>query len=129
MKYFADYRMVPAAAWPWEHFAPAEIACRGDDSILINPAALDALAEARARQGRAFVVLSAYRSALHNARVGGAPRSAHKDGIAFDIALEGHEPEALLAACRAAGFGSFGRYPTFLHVDLRQGRSWGTWNS
>ena len=88
-----------------------------------------ALARARAAAARPFAILSAYRSPLHNARVGGAAKSAHKDGIAFDIALRGHDPEGLTAACRAAGFGSFGRYPTFLHVDLRKGRSWGSWNS
>ncbi len=114
--------------WEWSpQFTPKEIACRGDGSLLVNPQALDVLLRARLLADRPFRILSAYRSPRHNALVGGAPKSAHKDGIAFDIALAGHEPDELLAVCRAAGFGSFGKYNTFLHVDLREGRRWGKW--
>ena len=125
---YADYRGVPPSQWRWPHFAPREIACRGDGSLRLVPGALDALEAARARLGEPFVVLSAYRSPLHNARVGGAPLSRHKVGDAFDLALAGHDREALLAACIAAGFSGTGFYSTFLHVDLGPKRSWGTWN-
>ncbi len=116
--------------WRWgRYFQPREIACRGDDSLLVDSKALDILYKARSMVGQPFVITSAYRSPLHNARVGGAPKSAHKLGIAFDIRLAGHDRNILLDCCRAAGFGSFGFYKTFLHVDTRQGRSWGSWNS
>ena len=125
---YGDYRNVPRGSWRWPHFGPQEIACRGDGSLRLVPEALDALERARARLGRPFVILSAYRSRLHNARVGGAPLSRHKVGDAFDIATNGHDREALLAACVAAGFAGTGFYQTFLHVDLGRKRSWGTWN-
>jgi len=40
---------VPAAAWRWPTFSPAEIACRGTGKLLANEAALDRL---RALQDR-----------------------------------------------------------------------------
>jgi hypothetical protein len=60
--------------------------------------------------------------------VGGAPKSAHREGIAFDISLRGHDRNELLRQCREAGFGSFGKYKTFLHVDTRRNRKWGSWD-
>jgi len=122
--FYASFRDVPGSAWRWEHFKPAEIACKGSGALLLIPDAMDALERARVADGKPFRILSAYRSPLHNARVGGAPKSAHKDGTAFDIALGGRAHDTLIATCRIAGFGSFGRYKTFLHVDLRRGRSW-----
>jgi len=110
--------------WRWNNFRPAEIACRGSAEILVDPIALDALQAARNECGRPFQILSAYRSPRHNAYVGGAPLSAHKSGIAFDIHLDGHDRQTLLDICRGAGFGSFGRYVSFLHVDMRPGRAW-----
>jgi len=115
-------------AWLWgPYFKPSEIACRGDDSLLVEPDALNCLVKARLLANRPFHILSAYRSPRHNAMVGGAPKSAHKDGIAFDISLRGHDRQQLLEQCSDAGFGSFGKYNTFLHADLRPGRRWGKW--
>ena len=114
--------------WTWgPYFSPKEIACRGTGELLVNPQALDILLRARLLADRPFHILSAYRSPVHNAFVGGAPKSAHKDGIAFDISLRGHDRYTLFKQCRDAGFGSFGKYNTFLHVDTRKGRQWGSW--
>ena len=48
-------------------------------------------------------------------------------GIAFDIAMAKHNPEAFEAAARAVGFQGFGSYlrSGFMHVDLGPARSWG----
>jgi|TARA_R110000744_G_scaffold190969_1_gene310181 uncharacterized protein YcbK (DUF882 family) len=114
--------------WIWSpYFKPKEIACKGTDSLLINPEALNVLVRARILADKPFRVTSGFRSRTHNAFVGGSPKSSHKDGIAFDISLQGHDKEDLLAQCQAAGFGSFGKYKTFLHVDTRKGRRWGNW--
>jgi len=48
----------------------------------------------------AAIVRSAYRSPEHNRVVGGAKYSKHFEGIAFDIAMANHDPEALEAAAR-----------------------------
>jgi uncharacterized protein YcbK (DUF882 family) len=103
------------------------MASKGDGSLILSGSAMDALEDARERLGEPFVILSAYRDPLHNARVGGAPLSRHKYGDAFDIALAGHRKTELRAACAAAGFRGFGLYKTFLHVDLGQKRTWGSW--
>src|SRR5690606_11461873 len=54
---------------------------------------------------------SAYRSPEHNRAVGGAMRSKHLDGAAFDIAMTNHDPVAFEAAAREVGFLGFGFYP------------------
>jgi len=66
--------------WLWPHFTPQEIASRGDKSILVNYEALDKLENARTIMRKSFIINSAYRDPLHNARVGGAPLSSHKFG-------------------------------------------------
>lgn len=125
-QHFGHYAKVPPAAWPWLDFKPEEIASRGDGSIIVDEAALERLQRARVIAGEAFVILSAYRDPIHNAKVGGAPLSLHKAGRAFDIALRGHDRSRLLQACRDAGFTGFGFYKTFLHVDTGRRRQWGT---
>jgi hypothetical protein len=59
--------------------------------------------------------------------VGGAKRSKHMEGTAFDIAMSNHDPKAFEAAAREAGFLGFGFYPRsgFMHVDLGPKREWG----
>lgn len=113
--------------WRWPDFTPQEMASKGDRSLRLSGDAMDALQAARGALGEPFVILSAYRDPLHNARVGGAPLSRHKMGDAFDIALAGHRKMELYAACKAAGFRGFGMYRTFLHVDMGPERTWGKW--
>ena len=62
-----------------------------------------------------------------NRAVGGAKASKHLDGVAFDIAMANHDPEAFEAAAREVGFRGFGCYPRsgFIHIDLGPARSWG----
>jgi zinc D-Ala-D-Ala carboxypeptidase len=106
-------------AWRWPNFSPAEIACRGTGKLLINEPALDKLQALRDRLGKPLIVRSAYRSPEHNRAVGGATRSKHLDGAAFDIAMANHDPVAFEAAARAVGFLGFGFYPRsgFMHMS------------
>lgn len=107
----------------WPNFTPRELACRGDGEYFHDPAGFDALQRLRDAMGAPIRVTSGHRSALHNARVGGAPGSAHLR-FAADVALDGHDPQRLLAAAQEAGFRSFGFYQTFLHMDRRPARRW-----
>jgi hypothetical protein len=127
MTLYDHWRDVPAAAWPWPNFSPAEIACRGTGKLLLNEAALDRLQALRAALAKPLIIRSAYRSPEHNRAVGGARASKHMEGIAFDVAMANHDPEAFEAAARAVGFQGFGFYPRsgFMHVDLGPARSWG----
>ena len=118
--YYDHWRDVPESAWRWPDFSPAEIACRGTGKLLVNEAALDKLQALRDRLGTPLIVRSAYRSPEHNRAVGGAKRSKHMEGAAFDIAMGNHDPAAFEAAAREVGFLGFGFYPRsgFMHVDL-----------
>ncbi|MCR9151206.1 MAG: D-Ala-D-Ala carboxypeptidase family metallohydrolase [Rhodobacteraceae bacterium] len=125
--FFDHWRDVPKNAWRWSNFSPAEIACRGTGKLLINEPALDKLQALRDRLGKPLIVRSAYRSPEHNRAVGGATRSKHMEGAAFDIAMTNHDPAAFESAAREAGFLGFGFYPRsgFMHVDLGPARQWG----
>jgi hypothetical protein len=124
---FRHFREVPERLWRWPNFSPAEIACRGSGQLKLHPAALDTLQALRDRLGKPLIVRSAYRSPEHNRAVGGATRSKHMEGTAFDIAMANHDPASFEAAARAVGFLGFGYYPRsgFMHVDLGPARSWG----
>ena len=79
MTFYSHWRDVPAAAWRWPNFSPAEIACRGTGKLLVNEAALDALQALRTRLGKPLIIRSAYRSPEHNRAVGGAKASKHME--------------------------------------------------
>ncbi|MFP7572286.1 D-Ala-D-Ala carboxypeptidase family metallohydrolase [Marivita sp. S2033] len=125
--FYDHWRDVPEAAWRWHNFSPAEIGCRGTGKLLINESALNKLQALRDRLGKPLIVRSAYRSPEHNRAVGGATRSKHMEGAAFDIAMANHDPVAFEAAARAVGFLGFGFYRRsgFMHVDLGPARQWG----
>lgn len=124
---YRHWRDVPERAWRWKNFSPAEVACRGTGRLKLNPEAMDKLQALRDRLGKPLIVRSAYRSPEHNQAVGGAPRSKHMDGTAFDVAMSNHDPIAFEAAAREVGFEGFGFYPRsgFMHIDLGPARSWG----
>lgn len=113
----------PTRVWRWPHFSDAEMSCRHCGETYVWPQFMDALQAARDQVGRPFHILSAHRCSLHNARVGGAPRSQHLR-LAVDIALNGHDPTALYAALKTAGFTGFGFYTTFIHADMGPKRQW-----
>lgn len=102
--FYDHWRDVPEGTWRWPNFSPAEIACRGTDKLLVNEVALDKLQALRDRLGKPLIVRSAYRSPEHNRAVGGAKRSKHMEGAAFDIAMANHDPVAFEAAARESGF-------------------------
>ncbi len=125
--FYDHWREVPRQLWRWPDFSPAEIACRGTGRILVNEPALDRLQALRDALAKPLIVRSAYRSPEHNRAVGGAARSKHLEGAAFDIAMRNHDPVAFESAARAAGFLGFGFYPrsNFMHIDLGPARQWG----
>ncbi len=124
---FRHFREIPDSLWRWPNFSPAEIACRGTGQLKLHPEAIDKLQALRDRLGKPLIVRSAYRSPEHNRAVGGATRSKHLDGTAFDIAMSNHDPAAFEAAAREVGFLGFGFYPRsgFMHIDLGPARVWG----
>lgn len=127
VKTYRHWGDVPKGQWRWTNFSPAEIACRGTGQLKLHPEAMDKLQSLRDRLGKPLIIRSAYRSPEHNRAVGGATRSKHMEGTAFDVALRNHDPVAFEAAAREVGFLGFGYYPRsgFMHIDLGPARSWG----
>jgi uncharacterized protein YcbK (DUF882 family) len=123
--FYPHHSKVPLSVWRWPNFTPKEIASKGNGSILIDFESMDTLQRARELAGRPFVIHSAYRDDLHNALVGGKPRSYHMEGKAFDIGLEGFHKAELLPILKAAGFNGFGlHYASFIHADTGRKREW-----
>ena len=122
---YAHWSHIKQNDWPARFFKPAELASRGDGSLLVVRRAIKQLDGVRAALGKPIKINSAYRDPIHNAKIGGAPMSRHKFGDAFDISLSNHDKDRLVAVCRDKGFTGFGlRYRTFLHVDCGPARSW-----
>lgn len=121
---YSHYSQVKPEHWPYRFFVPQELASKGDGSLLVVHDAIARLDAMREAVGKPFIITSAYRDPLHNARVGGAPRSYHKQGRAFDIALRGHDKDALRRAAEQAGFGGIAFANSFIHVDTGPRRTW-----
>ncbi|HEX4532813.1 MAG TPA: D-Ala-D-Ala carboxypeptidase family metallohydrolase [Rhizomicrobium sp.] len=116
---YASAAQAPWDAQRWPNFTARELSCRHCGEVCIWPQALDAIERLRTAMDSPLVINSGHRCAIHNARVGGAPLSLHKQ-LAFDVALAGRDPATLAAKARASGFRGFGYGNTFLHLDTRQ---------
>jgi hypothetical protein len=128
MTHYQSWRDVPKDAWRWKNFSPRELACKGTGTLLVNEAALDKLQALRDRLGVPLLITSAYRSPEHNRKVGGAKKSLHMQGVAFDIRMENQDPHAFEVAAREVGFRGIGYYAKqgFMHIDTGPERTWGT---
>jgi len=88
----------------------------------------DALVSLEEAIGFKLPINSAYRSSEENARVGGAEKSPHMSGKAFDVDVSNMseaERKALIVKARNAGFSGIGVYDNALHFDVAGDRSWG----
>ncbi|MDO8632197.1 MAG: D-Ala-D-Ala carboxypeptidase family metallohydrolase [Phycisphaerales bacterium] len=81
----------------------------------------------RAAVGQSIVVGSAYRTPAWNRKVGGAPRSRHMEGRALDLdPPKGWTLARFYAVIREvvgrpeSMIYGLGRYPRFVHIDIRQ---------
>lgn len=113
--------------WPALFFAPAELACKGDFSLIVDVHALKMLDRLRALVGRPLYITSGYRSPWYNRKVGGAEKSFHMRGMAFDIAYnapKGELVELVDTAIRNDLFTGFGFYSGFVHMDIGPERMW-----
>ena len=122
---FEHFNEIPLNGWPYRYFRPNEVACKGTGKILVNEDALAALDNLRTHLGHSIRLSSAYRSPYHNSKIGGAPRSSHLEGHAFDVQLQGRDKETIRNVAQQVGFKGFGmRYQTFIHIDMGRRRTW-----
>lgn len=69
----------------YPNFSEKEFACPCCEEVKINENLVRNLQRLREELQQPIVITSAYRCPDHNEAVGGAPGSAHKDGLAVDF--------------------------------------------
>ena len=111
------------------NFRVREFRCQDDtDPIFVDSDLVDILQNVRDHFGKAVTITSAFRTASHNKKVGGATYSQHLYGKAADIKVSGVAPSVVADYVETLmpGTGGIGRYSTFTHVDVRKVKS--RWN-
>lgn len=114
-------------------FKVREFRCRdGSDAIMVDEALTVLLQAIREHFNKPITITSGYRTAAHNAAVGGAKSSQHLLGRAADIQVQGVSVEDVAAYAEALmpDWGGVGRYPVkagrakgWVHVDTRASKS------
>lgn len=111
--------------WPLRYFTPQELTCRCCGKLKLNIEAAARLDRARELLGSPMFLLSAYRCKKHNESVGGAVKSQHLLGGAFDIkTFDRWTQLKTFDALYTAGFTGFGFYHNFIHADVGTRRCW-----
>ena len=110
-------------------FKVRELRCRdGSDTVMVDEALTVVLQCIREHFGKQVTITSGYRTAAHNAAVGGAKSSQHLLGRAADIRVQGVSVEDVAAYAESLmpDWGGVGRYPVkagraagWVHVDTR----------
>ena len=114
-------------------FKVREFRCRdGSDVVMIDESLVVLLQCIREHFGKPVTITSGYRTASHNAKVGGSKSSQHLLGRAADIQVQDTDPLAVAAYAESLmpGWGGVGRYPPkrgrptgWTHVDTRANKS------
>ena len=95
-------------------FKVREFRCRdGSDAIMIDQTLVVLLQAIREHFNKPITITSGYRTAAHNAAVGGAKSSQHLLGRAADIQVAGVSVEDVASYAEALmpDWGGVGRYP------------------
>ena len=110
-------------------FKVRELRCRdGSDTVVVDETLTVVLQCIREHFGKPVTITSGYRTAAHNAAVGGAKSSQHLLGRAADIRVQGVSVEDVAAYAESLmpDWGGVGRYPVkagratgWVHVDTR----------
>jgi uncharacterized protein YcbK (DUF882 family) len=86
--------------------------------VNMKPEFIQRIINARTIAGIPFVINSGYRTAAHNAKVGGVDSSSHCQGWAADIACkDGAKRWTIINALLKAGINRIGVSSSFIHAD------------
>jgi hypothetical protein len=83
---------------------------------------------------KSISIMSGYRTAEYNAKIGGAKNSQHIQGRAADIRVAGiparvvHDTILRLSLNGSIQIGGLGKYSSFVHVDIRPTSTLARWN-
>lgn len=102
----------------YDYVKEHELACPCCKVAFVNRAFLLRLNDARHLARVPFVITSGYRCEKHNKDVGGSLTSAHRLGLAVDIACpDSHTRYRIIIGLIGAGFKRIGIGKNFIHVD------------
>ena len=116
-------------------FRVREFGCKGSDVVLLDEELVVLLQCIREHFGKPVHITSGYRTAAHNAAVGGSKSSQHLLGRAADFYVEGVDVATVAAYAETLlpSRGGIGRYPKdaahpkrrtgWVHIDTRAGKS------
>ena len=116
-------------------FKVREFGCKGSDVVLLDEELVVLLQCIREHFGKPVHITSGYRTAAHNAAVGGSKSSQHLLGRAADFYVEGVDVATVAAYAETLlpGRGGIGRYPKdashpkrrtgWVHIDTRADKS------
>ena len=116
-------------------FKVREFACKGSDVVLLDDELVVLLQCIREHFGKPVHITSGYRTAAHNAAVGGSKSSQHLLGRAADFYVEGVDVATVAAYAETLlpSRGGIGRYPKdakhptrktgWVHIDTRANKS------
>ena len=118
------------------NFKVREFYCRdGSDPIFVDSELVQCLQKIRNHFGKPVHITSGYRTAAHNAAVGGSKSSQHLLGRAADFYVEGVDVATVAAYAETLlpARGGIGRYPKdakhptrktgWVHIDTRANKS------
>lgn len=108
------------------NFRVREFRCKdGTDKILIDTNFVkEKLQSIRDYFGEEVIINSGYRTAEWNRKQGGASKSYHLTGQAFDIAISGRTPQEIAKYAQTLGINGIIQYNSFVHVDSRSKKYW-----
>ena len=114
-------------------FKVRELRCKdGSDTVMVDETLTVVLQCILEHFGKAVTITSGYRTAAHNAAVGGAKSSQHLLGRAADIRVQGVSVEDVAAYAESLmpDWGGVVRYPVkagratgWVHVDTRANKA------
>jgi uncharacterized protein YcbK (DUF882 family) len=110
-------------SWPTPYFSRDEFRCPCCTFDTIDYELVNACHEIRQHFKSPVQINSACRCSATNESVGGSKNSQHLYGRAADIVVVGVESSKVADFAETLSLGGIGRYPTFTHIDTRQGRA------